>query len=182
MMKNEELLDTPPTEAALKRLVEELRSKADTASRVSREMAEAKSLRQEGNRDRRTDLYMWPMPDETLEGRAASAIEALSAPTEAALDVSDRAREAAYAFTETGWVKGSDGIGLLAEAFARFERDLLANRALVEAFYDHWKGAGAWKRLSAYQQEPLRRAMDAALSTAAIQDDRGDVVHGVGGE
>lgn len=71
-------LATPPAPVeGVERLIDELWSKAETASRISREMAEAKSLRQEGNREGRTDLYMWAMPDETLEGRAAKALTAL---------------------------------------------------------------------------------------------------------
>ena len=56
-----------------------LRSSAESTSRIQRQIAEAKSLRQEGNTERRTDLYAWPKPDQTLEGKALAHIEALEA-------------------------------------------------------------------------------------------------------
>lgn len=55
-------------------LIERLRQAADTASRVQQSMAEAKSLRQDSNPEGRTDLYMWPTPEQTLEGRAATEL------------------------------------------------------------------------------------------------------------
>jgi hypothetical protein len=63
-------------------------------------------------------------------------------PTDAALDVSDRARKAAAETQdELGGVRFFEKAGMsfagadwiMTQAFARFERDLLANRALVEA-------------------------------------------------
>lgn len=59
-------------------LIERLERAAETASRVQRGMAEAKSLRQESNTERRTDLYMWPTPEQTLEGQAAAELRRLS--------------------------------------------------------------------------------------------------------
>jgi hypothetical protein len=65
-------------EADAERLVLRLRKAAESASKIHREMAEAKSLRQEGNTERRTDLYSWPTPEQTLEGQAAAYIERLA--------------------------------------------------------------------------------------------------------
>lgn len=59
-------------------LVERLRIKAQLCSEIERRMAEAKSLRQGGNTEGRTDLYMWSTPEQTVEGRAATLIEQLS--------------------------------------------------------------------------------------------------------
>jgi len=59
-------------------IVEKLRRAAENASRIHRDIAEAKSLRQEGNSEGRTDLYMWPTPEQTLEGKAAAHIQALA--------------------------------------------------------------------------------------------------------
>ena len=67
------------TPAAVERLVKELRSQAELASLASRRMAEAKSLRQPDNPEGRSDLYSWATPEQTLEGRAAEALAALSA-------------------------------------------------------------------------------------------------------
>jgi hypothetical protein len=58
-------------------LVKRLRIKARQASEAARMMAEAKSLRQESNPERRADLYMWPTPEQTVEWQAAEAITAL---------------------------------------------------------------------------------------------------------
>lgn len=58
-------------------LVNRLRLTAQQLSDAQRRMAEAKSLRQAGNSEGRTDLYMWPAPHQTLEGKAADAIESL---------------------------------------------------------------------------------------------------------
>jgi len=58
-------------------LVERLRLAAEKSSTIQRGMAEAKSLRQESNAARRIDLYSWPEPDATLEGRAADRISTL---------------------------------------------------------------------------------------------------------
>lgn len=60
-------------------LIELLEHAAIRASDFHRGMAEAKSLRQDGNTERRTDLYMWPTPEQTLEGRAAAELRRLSA-------------------------------------------------------------------------------------------------------
>jgi hypothetical protein len=57
-------------------LIERLRISARQASEISRHMAEAKSLRQESNTERRTDLYMWSKPEQTAEWQAADALEA----------------------------------------------------------------------------------------------------------
>lgn len=58
-------------------LVERLRERGRRTSEVLRGMAEAKSLRQDSNTERRTDLYMWPTPEQTDEWKAADRIEAL---------------------------------------------------------------------------------------------------------
>lgn len=60
-------------------LKERLRRKAQSASEIAQAMAEDKSLRQGGNTERRTDLYMWPTPEQAIEGQAADTIEALEA-------------------------------------------------------------------------------------------------------
>lgn len=57
-------------------LIERLRAKARAASDISKAMAEAKSLRQESNTERRTDLYMWAAPEQTIEWQAADALTA----------------------------------------------------------------------------------------------------------
>jgi hypothetical protein len=58
-------------------IVARLKMKAETASKIQREMAQDKSLRNSnGEHD---DLYMWPEPDQTLEGRAAALIELIFA-------------------------------------------------------------------------------------------------------
>jgi hypothetical protein len=61
----------------VKAVERELRRAAEQSSVIQRQMAEAKSLRQEGNEEGRTDLYMWPEPERTLEGRAAATLAAL---------------------------------------------------------------------------------------------------------
>jgi hypothetical protein len=58
-------------------LTERLNLAAQRSSEVSRQMAEAKSLRQESNEERRTDLYMWSKPEDTLEGQASTRISQL---------------------------------------------------------------------------------------------------------
>ena len=63
---------TEPTD-----LIERLRKQAEATSEISQQMAEDKSLRQDDNHERRTDLYMWLKPERTLEGRAADEITAL---------------------------------------------------------------------------------------------------------
>ena len=65
---------TSPDEA----LIAELQQAAVRESDFLRGMAEAKSLRQESNHGRRTDLYMWPTPERTLPGRAAKRLQELS--------------------------------------------------------------------------------------------------------
>lgn len=73
-------------------IVEELRRAAEQASDIQRKMAEAKSLRQEGNTEGRTDLYMWPESEKTLEGRAATEIESLRKRVEGLEAARDEAR------------------------------------------------------------------------------------------
>lgn len=60
-------------------IVERLRRQAEQSSNIARQMAEAKSLRQGGNTEQRTDLYMWPTPEQTVEGEAAALIETQTA-------------------------------------------------------------------------------------------------------
>jgi hypothetical protein len=67
------MTERPP----LNGLVEQLRRQAEQTSKIHREMSEAKSLRQSDNAEGRTDLYSWPKPEETLEGKAADEIERL---------------------------------------------------------------------------------------------------------
>jgi len=64
-------------EDELNALVEQLYLSAIASSEISKMMAEAKSLRQTDNLDGRTDLYSWPTPDKTYEGRAATVITEL---------------------------------------------------------------------------------------------------------
>lgn len=56
-------------------LVKRLRIAGRQRSESARLMAEAKSLRQESNPEGLTDLYMWPTPEQTVEWRAADALE-----------------------------------------------------------------------------------------------------------
>lgn len=58
-------------------LRERLRRGAEASSSISRQMAEDKSLRQESNTERRTDLYAWAKPEQTTEGQALAAIDTL---------------------------------------------------------------------------------------------------------
>jgi hypothetical protein len=59
-------------------LIARLRTQAHGASEVSKMMAEAKSRRQgDGSR---SDLYMWSAPEQTLEWKAADALEAALSP------------------------------------------------------------------------------------------------------
>jgi hypothetical protein len=60
-------------------LVERLREKARSSADILRQMAESKSLRQSGNPERRTDLYMSPPPEQQIEWQAADEIERLRA-------------------------------------------------------------------------------------------------------
>lgn len=60
-------------------LVERLRHKAQQSSDIQRQMAEAKSLRQEGHDPPRDDLYMWPTPEHTDEWKAADRLTSLEA-------------------------------------------------------------------------------------------------------
>jgi hypothetical protein len=60
-------------------LVTQLRKQAKNASSILRMMAEDKSRRQSDNPEGRTDLYYWPKPEETLEGKAAQRIASLEA-------------------------------------------------------------------------------------------------------
>ena len=59
-------------------MVEQLCNQAQATADIQRQMMKAKSLRQSDNPEGRTDLYMSPSPEQTLEGRAATAIEALA--------------------------------------------------------------------------------------------------------
>lgn len=56
---------------------------AQSSSAIQRQMAEAKSLQQGDNPDRRTNLYDWPKPEQTLEGKTAAVIAELIAALEA---------------------------------------------------------------------------------------------------
>ena len=58
-------------------LIEQLRRQAQSASSVSKAMAESKSLRQ--NDGTRNDLYAWLEPDATIQWQAADALERLQA-------------------------------------------------------------------------------------------------------
>ena len=60
---------------------------AETTSRIQQQMMEAKSLRQDGNKECRTDLYFWPTPEATLEGRALERIAILRAENERLTDL-----------------------------------------------------------------------------------------------
>jgi len=61
------------------RIVAGLRQAAKASSSSLRMIAEAKSLRQGDCNPPRADLYSWPMPEQTLEWRAADEIERLAA-------------------------------------------------------------------------------------------------------
>lgn len=61
------------------RLIDRLRVDARSEAEVSRMMAEAKSLRQADNEERRTDLYMWTEPEKATAWQAADMIESLAA-------------------------------------------------------------------------------------------------------
>lgn len=52
---------------------------AERESAFSRQMAEAKSLRQHDCDPPRADLYMWPKPEDTLYGEAMRALTAAEA-------------------------------------------------------------------------------------------------------
>lgn len=67
-----------PQVAELSELIARLRKAAESASRASQMMAEAKSLRQSDNPDGHTDLYMWATPEQTLEWEAAEALASLA--------------------------------------------------------------------------------------------------------
>lgn len=56
-------------------LVRQLRKQAHEYSEASRMMAEAKSLRQADNPERRTDLYAFQSPEGTVQWKAADLIE-----------------------------------------------------------------------------------------------------------
>lgn len=56
-------------------LVAQLRKQAHEYSEASRMMAEAKSLRQADNTERRTDLYAFQSPEGTVQWKAADLIE-----------------------------------------------------------------------------------------------------------
>lgn len=59
-------------------LLARLRAQSKSSSAFQKQMAQAKSLRQGGHEPPRDDLYYWPEPEQTLEGKAATALEALS--------------------------------------------------------------------------------------------------------
>lgn len=69
------MTNSPPTAD----IVERLNAQAQRASDIAREMAVDKSLRQAGNVERRTDLYMWPRPEQTVEGEAVAIIKTYEA-------------------------------------------------------------------------------------------------------
>lgn len=61
-----------------KTLVEQLRLEAQNVSEASKLMAQAKSRRQ-GDGPPRDDLYSWAKPEQTIQWKAATRIEALEA-------------------------------------------------------------------------------------------------------
>ena len=63
-------------------LVERLKAQAESASRASIALAEAKSARQGDNPEGALDLYAWLLPAETIEWQAATAIATLEAELE----------------------------------------------------------------------------------------------------
>ena len=63
-------------------LVERLKAQAESASRASIALAEAKSARQGDNPEGALDLYEWLLPAETIEWQAATAITTLEAELE----------------------------------------------------------------------------------------------------
>ena len=67
----------------VKELYERLLQEAASSSAILKSMAEHKSLRQGDNPERRTDLYSWPLPEQTIEGQAAATIARLSAENDA---------------------------------------------------------------------------------------------------
>jgi hypothetical protein len=77
------------------KLIARLKLQAQRASDIARQMAEDKSLRQEDNTERRTDLYMWPTPEQTTEGLAAEALTTMQAREDAPIRVLDDVQQAA---------------------------------------------------------------------------------------
>lgn len=60
-------------------IIEMLLKQAISSSNIQRQMAEAKSLRQHDCDPPRADLYFWPKPEETVEGKAATRLLELTA-------------------------------------------------------------------------------------------------------
>ena len=63
-------------------VVKLLWKEARQCSEILRETAKARSLRQPGNSERRTDLYAWPKPENTISGEAATMLTTLQARNE----------------------------------------------------------------------------------------------------
>jgi hypothetical protein len=82
-------------------LIERLRRAAQSASDIARQMAEDKSLRQAGHNPPRNDLYAWPKPEQTIEGRAADRLLQLSRDVDLLRDSLGHARGALEAITLT---------------------------------------------------------------------------------
>jgi len=141
---------SPPAEVG--GLVERLRSKARASSDIHRQMMEAKSLRQESNTERRTDLYYWPKPEETDEWKAADLITSLQSRIAVLEEAGERmaealreAREVVDATTDLA----RDCIGKMPKSREAFVRNTERLRKIDTAL-THWptlgRGAEAVKR------------------------------------
>lgn len=71
------------------KIAERLMAQAQQVSAIHRDIAEAKSMRQEGNHEGRKDLYSWAAPEETLEGQAAALLNQAEAALEEARRLCD---------------------------------------------------------------------------------------------
>lgn len=81
----------PTTSGDVGKLCERLRTAARSSSCVQRSMAEAKSLRNSDGEHK--DLYMWPAPEQTLEGQAATLLTQMEARTAALEKANQQATE-----------------------------------------------------------------------------------------
>lgn len=80
VMKRQARVVSLPSETSqdIAEMVERLRNMARASSEAMRTIAQAKSLRQDDNPERRIDLYTWPAWEETTEWKAADMIEQLA--------------------------------------------------------------------------------------------------------
>jgi hypothetical protein len=119
------------------KLIARLKLQAQRASDIARQMAEDKSLRQEDNTERRTDLYMWPTPEQTTEGLAAEALTTMQAREDAPIRVLDDVQqaEAEYRLMHDRHGDGSQAAGRAWDLMRRAgdkAREALGTSGLVE--------------------------------------------------